>query len=204
MRAPSRAAAARRSPSKSSRIAPGTSGPRWRDSRPAAASSSPGQDTRQDRGAGERRNQGGNQRGRQQGRGRRGNWNWDTPFILSKYNSKTIYFGGEYVCKSRNRGANTIIISPKITLGAKGSATELAESPRVPGLLYVGTDDGALWVTRDDGEIWVPLHDKLATVIGNGGKPLWVSGIAVSHFKEGRAYVSLDGHRVDDRPAGGL
>ena len=120
-------------------------------------------------------------------------FNWNTPFILSKHNPSIFYCAGEYVWRSVKRGENLRVISPEITRTKHGSATALAESPRNPDVLYVGTDDGALWVTRDGGAKWVDVAGK----VGLPG-PRWVASIEPSRYVEGRAYVAFDAHRSND------
>lgn len=120
-------------------------------------------------------------------------FNWNTPFILSNFNSRVFYAAGNYVFRSWDRGSNLEKISPEITLTKRGSATALSESPRSPNVLYVGTDDGALWVTRDAGKTWTDITKNLGLVA-----PRWVSTIEASRFEEGRVYVCLDGHRSND------
>lgn len=120
-------------------------------------------------------------------------FNWQTPYILSNENSRIVYVGGNYVFRSLNRGEKPKIISPEITRTPQGSATALAQSPRNPDVLYVGTDDGYLWVTRDGGEKWTNVTEK----VGLPG-PRWVNSIEPSHHIDGRVYVVFDGHRSDD------
>jgi S1-C subfamily serine protease/photosystem II stability/assembly factor-like uncharacterized protein len=120
-------------------------------------------------------------------------FNWNTPFILSNFNSRVFYAAGNYVFRSWDRGSNLEKISPEITLTKRGSATALSESPRSPNVLYVGTDDGALWVTRDAGKTWTDITKNLGLVA-----PRWVSTIEASRFEDGRVYVCLDGHRSND------
>jgi S1-C subfamily serine protease/photosystem II stability/assembly factor-like uncharacterized protein len=120
-------------------------------------------------------------------------FNWNTPFLLSSHNSRIFYSAGNFVFRSLDRGNNLQPISPEITLTKRGSATALAESPRNPNILYVGTDDGALWVTRDGGHEWKNLTKNLAI-----RDPRWVATIETSRYADGRVYVALDGHRSDD------
>jgi photosystem II stability/assembly factor-like uncharacterized protein len=120
-------------------------------------------------------------------------FNWNTPFILSHHNPKIYYCAAEVVFKSLKQGDELRIISPEITRTKRGSATALAESPKNPEVLYVGSDDGALWVTRDGGVKWVNIADK----VGLPG-PRWVATIEPSRFVEGRCYVTFDAHRSDD------
>lgn len=120
-------------------------------------------------------------------------FNWNTPFLLSNHNSRIYYCAGNYVFKSLDRGNELEIISPDITKTKKGSATALAESPRNPKVIYVGTDDGALWVTKDGGNTW----DDIQKNVGLPGLR-WVASIEASRYADGRAYVVFDGHRSDD------
>jgi photosystem II stability/assembly factor-like uncharacterized protein len=136
-------------------------------------------------------------------------WNWCAPIHVSVHNSDTIYHCGNIVVMSANRGETWTEISPdlttndpmKLTVGGKGgdgniqycTITTFDESPLVPGLLWVGTDDGNVWVSRDNGKAWTKLNDKIA---GNPG--YWVSRVAASHFDPGTAYVSYTGFRNDD------
>jgi photosystem II stability/assembly factor-like uncharacterized protein len=90
-------------------------------------------------------------------RGTRYRWNWETPFILSAHNTGIYYTAGNHVFRSWLRGDDLAQISPEITRTDRGSATALSESPLDPGVLYVGTDDGALWVTKNGGHEWTSL-----------------------------------------------
>ena len=151
---------------------------------------------------------------------RRYRYNWRTPFILSSHNSKIYYNVGNRVFRSLDRGTNLKSISPEITTGSRGSGTAISESPINADVLYAGTDDGGLWMTKKGDHEWVNL--RKATAVGegdgakNGGarsddssaagvpftdiikKPMWISGIEASRYKEGRVYVTVDGHRSDD------
>jgi photosystem II stability/assembly factor-like uncharacterized protein len=120
-------------------------------------------------------------------------FNWNTPYLLSHHNSRIVYYAGNYVFRSLDRGEKLRVISPEITATNKGSATALAESPRNPNLLWAGTDDGYLWVTRDGGKEWT-------NITKNVGLPglRWVNSIEASRFEEGRAYVVFDSHRSDE------
>lgn len=120
-------------------------------------------------------------------------FNWNTPFILSSHNPRIYYCAGNHVFRSVNRGDDLRVISPEITRTKRGSGTAVAESPRNPDVLWVGTDDGALWVTRDGGKAW----KNVADAVGLPG-PRWVATIEPSRFSEGRCYVAFDGHRSND------
>src|SRR5207245_5618324 len=77
----------------------------------------------------------------------------------------------------------------------------IAESPKNPNVVWVGTDDGNLQLTRDGGKTW--------TNVGRGIKGLppqaWVSSIDAGHFDEGSVYATFDLHmfgRSEERRGG--
>jgi photosystem II stability/assembly factor-like uncharacterized protein len=74
-----------------------------------------------------------------------------------------------------------------------GTIVTISESPRVPGILWVGTDDGAVQVSRDGGATWTDVTANLRVP-----EHYYVSRVEASHFDPATAYVSLDGHRSDD------
>jgi photosystem II stability/assembly factor-like uncharacterized protein len=128
-------------------------------------------------------------------------FNWNSPLLLSSHNSKTLYYGGNHLFKTTDRGDKWEKISPDLTRGEPGPAkdfghtiTTVAESPLKAGLLYVGTDDGWLHVSKNDGKEWVDLSNHIPGVPAER----WITRVECSHFEEGTAYLSLDRHRNDD------
>lgn len=134
------------------------------------------------------------------------NWNWNTPFHISHWNSKTLYYGGSKVYKSPNRGRNAVAISPvlvrKTPEGVKRSTRQsistISESRRKPGILWAGTDDGKLWVTKDDGRNWQDRSKSMIDALP-GDQARWINDVHASYHVDGRAYVAVDGHRNGDR-----
>src|SRR4029079_11859920 len=113
---------------------------------------------------------------------------WNTPFILSPHNPSTIYLGGERMFKSMDRG-NTYRMSEDLTknvgrndrpiMGVDGKApmaskhdgaasysniNTISESYVLPGVLWVGTNDGNVQVSRDGGATWHGFVDKIPGV----------------------------------------
>lgn len=123
---------------------------------------------------------------------------WYTPFIISRYDPRTLYMGGNRLLKSVNRGDSWAPISPDLAdpVGGPravvpfGTITMIAESPLRPGLLYVGTEGGSVWRTRDDGGSWTRVDGELPD--------RWVSRVVASAHVEGRVYLTLTGFREDD------
>jgi photosystem II stability/assembly factor-like uncharacterized protein len=127
-------------------------------------------------------------------------FNWNTPILLSPHNSTTIYYGGNFLFRSEDRGDVWRICSPDLTRGKPGPSpntghtiTTIAESPLKKGLLYVGTDDGRVHITQDGGRTWTDLSERI---------PLpperWITRVECSRFAAGTAYLSVDRHRNDD------
>jgi photosystem II stability/assembly factor-like uncharacterized protein len=69
----------------------------------------------------------------------------------------------------------------------------ISESPIVPGVLWVGTDDGNVQVSRDGGVTWANVGVNIP-----GPQMHYVSRVEASNFDPATAYVSLDGHRTGD------
>jgi photosystem II stability/assembly factor-like uncharacterized protein len=143
---------------------------------------------------------------------------WNTPFVLSPHNPRTVYLGGDRLFRSYDRG-DTWIASSDLTknigrndrpiMGVEGTApmaskhdgaasysniVTVGESALVPGVVWVGTNDGNLQVSRDSGNTWTNVADK----VPNLPKETHVSRVEPSHFDAGTCYVAFDGHRTDD------
>jgi len=141
-------------------------------------------------------------------------YNWSSPILISPHNPHTVYFGGNHLFKSVNRGDNWRIISPDlttndpekhsrptggITLDQTGAETHctiitISESPIAPGFIWVGTDDGNVQLTRNGGVSWTNVRANVPGVPAG----TWVSRVEASRFHEGTCYLSFDGHRSDD------
>lgn len=141
-------------------------------------------------------------------------FNWRAPLVMSPHNSQTLYLGGNHLLRSVDGQITWQIISPDlstndpkktdtntggVTRDATGaenhcSITAISESPRQPGLIWVGTDDGNVQVTRNGGATWTNVHANISGVPAG----IWVSGVEASRFDDGTAYLTFDGHRSDD------
>jgi photosystem II stability/assembly factor-like uncharacterized protein len=126
-------------------------------------------------------------------------YNWMVPFVISPHDPKTLYYGGNKLFKSTDKGANWEIISPDLSTDPGperqgnipyGTLTTVSESPLQPGVIYAGTDDGNLQVTRDGGKTWTPIVRGLPSK--------WVSRVTASGHEAGTVYAALTGFREDD------
>ncbi len=124
---------------------------------------------------------------------------WLTPLLISPHDSNVVYYGGQYVFRSLNRGDTYERISPDLTYNDPKQLGDipyqtifaLVESPLRAGLLYAGTDDGRMHVTRDAGRTWTEITKGLVP-------KRWISKAVASAFDEGTVYVSQNGKRDDD------
>ena len=121
---------------------------------------------------------------------------WMTPFFPSTHQATTLYCAANRVFKSQNRGDKWSAISPDLTLGTNPpniryrAITALAESPRLPGLLYAGTDNGNLYVTRNDGQDWAAI---------SAGLPRYdITRVTPSPHDRRKVFVTLTGMGSDD------
>lgn len=145
-------------------------------------------------------------------------FNWTSPIVISPHDPKTLYFGGNRVFVSKDRG-DTWTAGPDITraenrdtrpimgvlpgpdmlarndgVGAWGTITSLAESARQAGLLWAGTDDGLVQLSRDAGKSWTNVTDRLPGPAAKGR----ISRVEPGHADAGTIYVALDRHQDDD------
>lgn len=128
-------------------------------------------------------------------------FHWDAPIIVSPHDPQTLYFGGNHLFRSTDRGDHWREISPDLTRGRPGPSpdtghalTAVAESPLRAGLLYVGADDGRVHVSRDGGGSWIEVSNRLPGLSADG----WVTCVTCSHRAEGTAYLAVDRHCLDD------
>jgi photosystem II stability/assembly factor-like uncharacterized protein len=147
-------------------------------------------------------------------------FNWNTPFQLSPHNPSIIWLGGNRLFKSLNRGDTwwaSVDLTKRVDrntvalMGVPGDRSMLSkndgvtsystiiainESPVMPGVVWVGTDDGLVQVTRDGGLTFTEVGKNIQGLPANHMH--WVSRVVASHFDPAVAYVAIDGHRSDD------
>ena len=141
-------------------------------------------------------------------------FNWNSPIVISPHDSNTVFFGGNFLFKTLDRGQSWEIISPDLSTcdpvkidrktggltpdvtGAENHCTivTISESPVKPGIIWAGTDDGNLQLTVDGGKQWTNVRPNFKGV----PQGIWVSRVEASHYEAGTCYVTFDGHRSDN------
>lgn len=141
-------------------------------------------------------------------------FNWNCAIVISPHNPSTVFFGGNFLFKTMDRGDSWEIISPDLSTqnpvkidrktggltpdvtGAENhcSIVTVSESPLKPGIIWAGTDDGNVQITQNGGKNWTNVRPNFKGV----PKGIWVSRVEASHYDEGTCYVTFDGHRSDN------
>ncbi len=137
---------------------------------------------------------------------------WTFPIVISPHNPSRMYVGSSVIFQSDDEGQTYKAISPDLTrhdprtLGASGgpitkdqtsveyyaTVFTIAESPRVAGVIWAGSDDGLVNVTRDGGKTWKNVTPA--------GLPEWarISMIDAGNFSAGTAYLAANRYQLDD------
>jgi photosystem II stability/assembly factor-like uncharacterized protein len=137
---------------------------------------------------------------------------WTFPIVVSPHDPATLYVGGNVVFRSRDEGQSWEPISGDLTrhdpatLGPSGgpitkdqtsveyygTVFTLAESPKEPGVLWAGSDDGLVHVSRDGGGSWSNVTPKDMAPFTR------VSLIDASPHKPGTAFLAANRYQLDD------
>ncbi|HTU83652.1 MAG TPA: hypothetical protein VMF61_16100, partial [Candidatus Acidoferrales bacterium] len=139
-------------------------------------------------------------------------FNWDSPIGFAPWDGHIVWYGGNVVFQSTDRGQHWTVISPDLTRnlkehqqpsggplakdvsGAEYSDTilDIEGSPVTKGEIWVGTDDGLVQLSQDGGASW---HD-----VTPPGTPQFarIETVAPSALVAGTAYAMADNHLVGD------
>ncbi len=145
-------------------------------------------------------------------------WNWDSPLLISPHSHTRLYFAANRLFRSDDRGGSWKPVSPDLTRQidrntlkvmdrvwgpdavAKGGSTSfygnivsLAESPKVEGLLYVGTDDGLIQVSEDGGATW-----RRQESFPGVPDTTYVSDLVASQHDANVVYAAFNNHKNGD------
>ena len=129
-----------------------------------------------------------------------------SPMDISPHDPKVVYYGSQYLHRTRDGGITWEKISPDLTAYPPGEpqlasgypitrdATgeevystlyTIRESALQKGLIWTGSNDGLIHVTRDDGKTWTNVTPK---GLPSGAR---VNNIEPSPHKAGTAYVAI-------------
>ncbi|HKV27519.1 MAG TPA: hypothetical protein VJN90_04515 [Candidatus Acidoferrales bacterium] len=145
-------------------------------------------------------------------------WWWDSPIIISPYSHTRLYFGGNILFRSDDRGDNWKAISPDLSrridpntlpvmgklwgpdavaknqsTSTYGEIVSISESLVKEGVLYAGTDDGLIQSTSDAGTTW----EKHETFPGVPERS-FVSRVIASSHDVNTVYAAFDNHKNGD------
>ncbi|MCP4800568.1 MAG: glycosyl hydrolase [bacterium] len=145
-------------------------------------------------------------------------FNWNTPLLISPHNHKRLFYGGQVLLQSDDRGNSWREISGDLSRNldrnkldvmgrvwsvdavAKNKSTSMYgslitvdESILREGLIFTGTDDGLVQVTKDGGQNWTK-YDKFPGVPDMS----YVGDIMADRFAENTVYVCLENHKKGD------
>jgi photosystem II stability/assembly factor-like uncharacterized protein len=128
-----------------------------------------------------------------------------SPMATSPHDPDVLYYGSQYVHRTRDRGVTWERISPDLTAhpdccqGVSGEPITrdvtgeefystlyaITESPLEKGVIWTGANDGPFYVTRDNGKKWTNVTPK---DLPEGGR---VQYIEASPHRKGSAYFAV-------------
>ena len=141
-------------------------------------------------------------------------FNWNAGFAKDPFDKNGIYYGSQFLHKSKDKGANWDTISPDLTTnkseyqksdyggltldisGAENytSILSIAPSHLDENIIWVGTDDGQVQLTKNGGKTWENLTSK----IKNLPNEAWIARIHASRYEKGTAWVVVNNYRKGD------
>jgi photosystem II stability/assembly factor-like uncharacterized protein len=141
-------------------------------------------------------------------------FNWTMPLTISPHDHNKLYVGSQFVHQTTDAGQSWKLISPDLTTndkskqGFSGGLTgdnigveyapvvmAIAESPKEAGVIWAGTNDGQVQITRDGGSNWTNVTKNIPNMLSWGT----VANIEASRYNAGAAYITVDGHQVNNR-----
>jgi photosystem II stability/assembly factor-like uncharacterized protein len=144
--------------------------------------------------------------------GMRYRFQWNFPIFFSPHDPKMLYTASNHLHVTTNEGQDWKTISPDLTrndstkLGPSGGPITkdntsveyyctifaAAESPRVKGLLWTGSDDGLIHITRDGGANWTNVTPAFL--------PSWIqiNSLEPDPHVDGGCYVAATMYKSGD------
>ncbi|MDG1912546.1 MAG: hypothetical protein P8I42_06950 [Flavobacteriaceae bacterium] len=139
-------------------------------------------------------------------------FNWNAAIGQDPFDTSTVYFGSQFVHKSKDKGLTWEVISPDLTTndpekqkqsesggitldatGAENHCTLLViePSPLQKDLLWTGSDDGRVHITLDGGENWTELTKNIKQLPEGS----WIAQIKASNKQAGTAFLVANDYR---------
>jgi len=135
-----------------------------------------------------------------------------SPMEVSLFDSSVVYYGSQYVHRSKDGGVHWEKISPDLTAhpaccqGGSGEPITrdvtgeefystlyaISESKLEPGVIWTGSNDGPFYVSRDNGKTWKNITPK---DLPTGGR---VQYIETSPHRKGSAYFAVYRYLLGD------
>ncbi|MDQ6611784.1 MAG: hypothetical protein M3Y64_05080, partial [Gemmatimonadota bacterium] len=135
-----------------------------------------------------------------------------SPLALSPHDPNVVYYGSQYLHRTRDMGVTWEKISPDLTAfppccqGASGEPITrdvtgeeffstlyaITESALEPGVIWTGANDGPFHITRDNGKTWTDITPK---DLGWGGRVAWIEA---SPHRRGSAYYAVYRYQLGD------
>ena len=135
-----------------------------------------------------------------------------SPMATSPHDPDVLYYGSQYLHRTRDKGVTWEKISPDLTAhpsccqGASGEPITrdvtgeefystlyaIAESPLERGVIWTGSNDGPFYVTRDNAKTWTNVTPK---DLPEGGR---VQYIEPSPHRKGSAYFAVYRYLLGD------
>ncbi|MEE8583964.1 MAG: hypothetical protein V3T83_03845, partial [Acidobacteriota bacterium] len=142
-------------------------------------------------------------------------FNWNAALAIDPFEPDTIYYGSQFVHRSRDRGQSWRTVSPDLTsddpekqkqmesgglsydvTAAENHTTLVVIAPSLvqQGILWTGSDDGRVHVSRNPGSRWEDVSSNFP------GLPegIWVAGIEPSPHDPAAALAVFEDHRRGD------
>jgi photosystem II stability/assembly factor-like uncharacterized protein len=130
-------------------------------------------------------------------------WNWHAPLVIDPNDPQVLYFAGNQLNRSTDRGETWTALSPAHPNDLTGTfapgrvdpaypnwgtITAVSVSETEPETIYVGTDTGRLWKTENLGATWTEF-------VGEGLPQRWVTRVAIDPDDEDTVYATFSGFR---------
>jgi len=135
-----------------------------------------------------------------------------SPMAVSPHDPDILYYGSQYLHRTRDKGVNWEKASPDLTAfdpccqGPSGEPITrdvtgeefystlyaITESPLERGVIWTGANDGPVHVTRDNGKTWTNVTPK---DLPKGGRVQWIDA---SPHRRGSAYIAVYRYLLGD------